>query len=146
MTLPAPMDGKFEILKPGKDTCKITEEPEVDTYGPSKTKGILIRFNATSDEDGSITPASVLLFTFPDKDTGYCPYKILEEEIIKSREEPDWVGKIFKATFEVGPHPKRPNQSQHKIIHIEYEKGEEEPDFPPEPEREPGEDEDDIPF
>ena len=144
MTLPDAQDSKYNILKPGKYTCKITKEPNTQRFG--KADGIILEFNAKSDEDESVTKTSILLWPFADRDTGYFPYKILMDKIIKSKEESDWVGKTFRAEFEVGPHPTKPDQRQHKIINIEYEKGEEEPDFPPTPEREPGEDEDDIPF
>ena len=143
MTLPDATDSKYKILKAGKYTCKITEEPTTQRFG--KAVGIILKFNAKSD-DGSVTPASILLWPFEDRETGYFPYKILKEKVIKSDEEADWVGKIFVAEFEVGPHPTKPSQKQHRIVHIEYEgEDEEEPDFPPTPEREPGEDED-LPF
>ena len=144
MTLPAYRDSKYVILKAGRYTCKITEEPETQQFG--KAKGIILRFNAKSDKDESVTKASIILWPFEDRETGYFPYKILADKIIKSKEEEDWVGKIFVAEFEVGPHPTKPSQKQHKIVHIEYEgEEEEEPPLAPEPEREPGEDED-LPF
>lgn len=145
MTLPDTTVSTYKILKPGKYTCKITEEPTTQRFG--RAVGIILKFNAKFDEDGSVTPASILLWPFEDRDTGYFPYKILTEKVIKSKEEADWVGKIFVADFEVGPHPTKSSQKQHKIVHIEYEgEDEEEPPLAPEPEREPGEDKEDLPF
>jgi len=114
-----------------------------------------------------------LLWPFEDRETGYFPYKILKDKVIKSNEEEDWEGKIFKATFEVGPHPTKENRKQHRIVNIEYSeeeeldeeavaeetKQQEAPEKSPEPEweetdkeskeakkEEKTEDEDDIPF
>lgn len=145
MTLPEPQYGKYNILKPGKYTCKITEKPKEREF-KSRT-GIILRFDAKSHADESVTEASTILWTWPDRDTGFFPYIILRDKVIKSKEEADWVGKIFVAEFEVGPHPTKSSQKQHKIVHIEYEgEDEEEPPLAPEPEREPGEDEEDLPF
>lgn len=169
--LPEPGES-YKILKPGRYTCKITKVPKTQRFG--KATGIIIEFNAISDEDESITPTSILLWPFEDRETGYFPYKILKDKVIKSNEEEDWEGKIFKAEFEVGPHPTKSNQKQHKIVSIEYKEEEEvdeaivkeekaqeqeKTEEPPEPEwesekeeskettkEETEEDEDDLPF
>jgi len=141
MALPDFQDSKYAILKPGRYTCKITATPTTQKFG--KTVGIILKFNAISDYDESITSTSIILWPFADRNTGFFPYKILVEKVIKSKEEEDWLGKTFKAEFEVGPHPTKPNQRQHRIVNIEYEEDEK-----PEPDEEiapPGE-EDDIPF
>lgn len=115
MTLPEHSEGRFPLLKPGKYTFRITEQPEMHRYG--KATGIIIKFTAI-DEFAEGKESSILMFPFPDRETGYCAYRILKDEIIKSDEEADWVGKSFLGEIEIGPHPTKDNQQQQKIVNI----------------------------
>ena len=156
MTLPDHSEGKYPLLKPGKYTFRITDLPEKRKYG--QATGIIIKFTAIN-EFGEAKDSSILLFPFPDRETGYCAYKILKDEIIKSNEEVDWVGKSFLGEIEIGPHPTKDNQQQQKIVNIRpFPKatgpiGEEDTTPPPEDEDDPGpeeefpkEEDDDVPF
>ena len=151
MTLPEHSEGKYPLLKPGKYTFRITDEPEKRRYG--KATGIILKFTAIN-EFGEAKDSSILLFPFPDRETGYSPYRILKDEIIKSNEESDWVGKSFLGEIEIGPHPTKDNQEQQKIVNIEpfptkETPVEEEIDTTPPPEEKgdpgPGEEEDPYP-
>lgn len=116
MTLPEHSEGKYPLLKPGKYTFRITDPPEMRRYG--KATGIIIKFSAIN-EFGEGKDNSVLMFPFPDRKTGYCAYRILKDEIIKSSEEADWVGRSFMGEIEIGPHPTKNNQQQQKIVNIQ---------------------------
>jgi len=115
MTLPDHSEGKYALLKPGKYTFRITDPPEKRKYG--RATGIIVKFTAIN-EFAEVKDNSILLFPFPDRETGYSAYKILKDEIIKSNEEIDWVGKSFLGEIEVGPHPTKPNRQQQKIVNI----------------------------
>jgi len=116
MTLPDHSEGRFPLLKPGKYTFRITDPPEQRKYG--KATGIIIKFTAIN-EFGEAKDSSILMFPFPDRETGYQAYRILKDEIIKSKEEVDWVGKSFLGEIEIGPHPTKDNQEQQKIVNIQ---------------------------
>lgn len=160
MTLPDHSEGKYPLLKPGKYTFRITDPPEMHRYG--QATGIIIKFNAIN-EFGEAKDNSVLMFPFPDRETGYQAYRILKDEIIKSNEETDWVGKSFLGEIEIGPHPTKENQQQQKIVNIKpfpkadgpVAKEEEPVDTTPPPEEKddpgpetefPKEDDDEVPF
>jgi hypothetical protein len=115
MTLPEVSEGKYPLLKPGKYTFRITDPPEMRRYG--KATGIIIKFTAIN-EFGEAKDNSVLMFPFPDRETGYSAYRILKDEIIKSDEEADWVGRSFLGEIEIGPHPTKEGQEQQKIVNI----------------------------
>lgn len=115
MTLPEVSEGKYPLLKPGKYTFRITDPPEMRRYG--KATGIIIKFTAIN-EFGEAKDNSVLVFPFPDRETGYSAYRILKDEIIKSDEEADWVGRSFLGEIEIGPHPTKEGQEQQKIVNI----------------------------
>jgi len=116
MTLPDHSEGRFPLLKPGKYTFRITDIPEKRRYG--QATGIIIKFTAIN-EFGEAKDNSILLFPFPDRETGYSAYKILKDEIIKSSEEIDWVGKSFLGEIEIGPHPTKEGRQQQKIVNIQ---------------------------
>ena len=116
MTLPDHSEGRFPLLKPGKYTFRITDPPEKRRYG--QATGIIIKFTAIN-EFGEAKDNSILLFPFPDRETGYSAYKILKDEIIKSSEEIDWVGKSFLGEIEIGPHPTKEGRQQQKIVNIQ---------------------------
>ena len=116
MTLPDHSEGKYALLKPGKYTFRITDPPEQRKYG--KATGIIIKFTAIN-EFGEAKDSSILMFPFPDRETGYCAYRILKDEIIESNEEADWVGRSFIGEIEIGPHPTKDNQEQQKIVNIQ---------------------------
>lgn len=115
MTLPEHSEGKYPLLKPGKYTFRITDPPEKRRYG--KATGIIIKFTAIN-EFGEPKDSSILLFPFPDRETGYQAYRILKDEIIKSSEEADWVGKSFLGEIEIGPHPTKDKQEVQRIVNI----------------------------
>jgi len=142
MTLPDNSEGGFALLKPGKYTFRITDPPEKRRFG--EATGIIVKFSAI-DEFGEAKDGSVLIFPFPDRETGYHPYKILKDEIIKSNEEIDWVGKSFLGEIEVGPHPTKPNRQVQKIVNIQPFGDQPVKDTtpPPEEEEDPGPEEED---
>lgn len=152
MTLPDHSEGKYDLLKPGKYTFRITDLPEKRKYG--KATGIILKFTAIN-EFGEAKDNSILLFPFPDRETGYSAYRILKDKIIKSNEESDWVGKTFLGEIEISPHPTKENRQQQKIVNIQpfgdqpvkdtTPPPEEEEDPGPSEEEDPGKDED-APF
>ena len=155
--LPAYKKNKYDLLKPGKYTFRITEQPEQRRFGPTKRIGIIIKFTAIN-EFGDMEESSCLIWP------GDVDYRVLKDEIIKSDEEAEWVGKSFLGEIEVGPHPTKENKEMQKIVNITpFPKGkgslatEEEEvldstSVPPEEEtgdpgpEDPGKDDEDIPF
>ena len=109
--LPAYKKGKYDLLKPGKYTFRITEQPEQRRFGPTKRVGIILSFNAIN-EFGDMEENSCLIWPGDEE------YRILKDEIIKSDDEVNWVGKSFLGEIEVGPHPTKENREMQKIVNV----------------------------
>lgn len=155
MGLPEFRKSKYDLLKPGKYTFRITEEPAKKRFG--KAIGIILKFTAI-DEFGEPKDSSCLIWPWDEE------YRTLKDEIIKSDEESDWVGKSFLGEIVVGPHPTKDDQEVQNIVNIKpfpvaggsvtKEKEPVDTTCPPEEEEDPGpiekefpkEDDDDVPF
>lgn len=139
MTLPA---FRGNLIKEGSYSLRITEEPEKRRFG--KATGIIVKFSAVSSKDGTMHEGSDLIFPWEER------YRTLKDEIIKSDEESDWVGRAFIADIVHGPHPTKPDQIKYSIQNIEPFPTKETKDTTPPPEEEegdpgPGEEEDPYP-
>lgn len=145
MALPKYQKSKYDLLKPGKYTFRITEQPEQRRFGPTKRVGIILKFTAIN-EFGDMEESSCLIWP------GDVEYRILKDEIIKSDEEADWLGKSFLGEIEVGPHPTKENREMQKIVNIKpFPKadgllGTKDTTPPPEEEEDPGPSEEEDPY
>lgn len=110
--LPNYKKNKYDLLKPGKYTFRITEQPEQRRFGPTKRVGIILSFSAIN-EFGEMEESSCLIWP------GDVEYRILKDEIIKSSEEADWVGKSFLGEIEIGPHPTKDDREMQKIVNVQ---------------------------
>ena len=129
MGLPEYDPSKYALLKPGRYMFRIIDPPTKRRFG--KATGIILKFLSFSDEDGSMKESSCLIWPWTDE------YRILKEEIIKSAEETDWVGRSFMAEVEIGKYPTKLGQKIQNIINIEpFEKEETEEEAKPESEPE----------
>ena len=131
MALPKYQKSKYDLLKPGKYTFRITEQPEQRRFGPTKRVGIILKFTAIN-EFGDMEESSCLIWP------GDVEYRILKDEIIKSDEEADWLGKSFLGEIEVGPHPTKENREMQKIVNIQPFGDQPVKDTTPPPEEEEG--------
>ena len=110
--LPDYKKSKYDLLKPGKYTFRITDPPEQRRFGPTKRVGIIMKF-AAINEFGDMEESSCLIWPGDEE------YRILKDEIIQSSEETDWVGKSFLGEIEIGPHPTKPGKKMQKIVNIQ---------------------------
>lgn len=142
MTLPEPTSG-FQKLPAGKFIFKILDPPlKKGGFGPEKNKtGIELNLYLISEEDGRTHEGTLLLFP------GMPAYRTLKEEIVKSVEEVDWVGKSFRAELTVEPNPKNPGGTISELINIEpMQKKAEDTTPPPEETGNPGPSEEEDPY
>ena len=118
---------KYPLLKPGRYMFRITDPPTKRRFG--KAVGIIIKFFSFSDEDGTMKKSSCIIWPWSEE------YRMLKQEIIKSADENDWVGRSFMGEIEIAKHPTKPGQNIQNIINIEvFEKKETEEEAKPEPE------------